>query len=195
VLDAVDVSTTVCVDQRFHDPPGQSVRRTWDERLDRIIPTPHQFNTSVFLAAFHPEIINLAALFCTPALQPTARHALHSSQHLDAVTRRMNQAIGRDPDGYRYATNYETTTWIHATTRTPSVNPTGRFPLPDAPPSTAPRTAQSWPTRTGPAKRCRSSPNTGTRRRGASPPTPGGSNPTNPRQRTTRPSTTRRHPP
>lgn len=97
VFNAFDVSIAVCVDRRFQqriDVPG---RRSWQERIDLLIPTRTRFNTSVFLAAFYPEIVNLARLFCSPTWRAVARRALTSAEHRLTITAEISRQIGPEP--------------------------------------------------------------------------------------------------
>lgn len=126
VFNAFDVSIAVCVDRRFQqriDVPG---RRSWQERIDLLIPTRTRFNTSVFLAAFYPEIVNLARLFCSPTWRAVARRALTSAEHRLTITAEISRQIGPEPVPHNWPvtqewTGYETDRWLRAMAGLPDV--------------------------------------------------------------------------
>ena len=134
VFDAFDVSTAVCIDQRFQEPLDAPRRRTWQQRIDLLIPTRAWFNTSVFLAAFYPEIVNLVQLFCSPGWRAVAYRAFTSTDHQRLILAEISRRTGREPfrpagaGAYEW-TGYETDRWLRAMTDWPShVHPTHIFP-------------------------------------------------------------------
>ncbi len=86
-LHATAASQNVCVDLRFYGPTPAPKRTIHDERIKTLVPNTHAFNGPRYVAAFYPEIINLAELFCAPDRRPTARVAIYQFAASPSTTR------------------------------------------------------------------------------------------------------------
>jgi hypothetical protein len=125
---AVSLSIPVCVDQRFHEPVDAPLRRRWKDLVDQLIPTHHTFNTSVFLAVFYPEIVNLARLFCSRTWRDVAHRALTSGDDRLAIATEISRVIGREPVIPYDPNGHETGRWLRALSAPLSVFPAQTFP-------------------------------------------------------------------
>ncbi|MEU4836505.1 hypothetical protein [Streptosporangium sp. NPDC023615] len=117
---------SICIDLRFHGQPHQ--REPWSDRIDHLIPSPALFTASLFLAAFYPEIVHLAELFCSPAWRPIAERAVTSPEHRAAITAQINRVLDRHTNPSHYDHNYVVTTWLQGMTSASRFEPDKTFP-------------------------------------------------------------------
>lgn len=75
----------------------------WTNRRDQLIPTPKQFAGWLYLAAFYPETVRLATLFCA-----TAVNAATTSP--EAAAAAINHTLGRQPSTLA---PHLATGWLH----------------------------------------------------------------------------------
>jgi hypothetical protein len=105
---AVELSISLCVDLHCYGPFGP--HNPYQPRLDTLIPTAHTFTGPRYIAAFYPEVVRLAALFCTPRWRAVAERALPAFHRpvdahgpvptvdRDAIMAAIGRALGCSPD-------------------------------------------------------------------------------------------------
>ncbi|MDG4780381.1 TniQ family protein [Micromonospora sp. WMMD961] len=149
-LHAIAASQNVCVDLRFYGPSPQHTIH--DQRIKTLIPTAHAFTGPRYIAAFYPEIVRLAELFCTPGWRPTARTAIdqfaattssgtrgHTGDR-DAIASKIADAIGYPLDAILSNNGHLISSgWPAAWATAPTTNLTRPSRIPARRPSTAPR--------------------------------------------------------
>lgn len=147
-LHAIAASQNVCVDLRFYGPSPQHTIH--DQRIKVLIPTAHALTGPRYIAAFYPEIIRLAEVFCAPAWRPTARAAIeqfaapaspdtrrHTGER-DAIASKIAHAVGYPLDAILANNGHLTTFWLAGMGYGPYYEPDKPSPTPARKPSTAP---------------------------------------------------------
>jgi hypothetical protein len=137
-LHAIAASQNVCVDLRFYGPSPQHTIH--DQRIKILIPTASAFNGPRYIAAFHPEIVRLAELFCAPTWRLPARTAIEqfnatriagSNSHTgdrDAIAAKIAQAIGYPVDAILSNNGHLITFWLAGMGYGPYYEPDKTFP-------------------------------------------------------------------
>lgn len=137
-LHAVAASQNVCVDLRFYGPSPQQL--IYDQRIKTLIPTRESFTGALYVAAFYPEIVRLAALFCTSAWRPVARNAIEQlarptpkatpicTEERDAIAAEIARAIGYPLDAILSNNGDLITFWLAGMVYGPYYEPDKTFP-------------------------------------------------------------------